>query len=92
MILRTITLKQLYRMARRDARFFNRLVKDPRRTLLAKGVALSPKSMRRLEQGLKKVYRLSGREFAKLLMLGAVKPRPWPILKPWPGGKPGPWP
>ena len=76
-------------MARRDRKFFQAILKNPRKALEAKGKRLSPSDMKKLERALKKVYRMNGKDLARVLVLGQI---PWPIRRPWPAVTSRPWP
>ena len=93
MVKRKITMQQLYRIARRDRRFFDAIVKNPRTAIAKKGLSLSPGDLRRLERTLRKVYKIRGKDLAGLLRKGEVSIHPWPAkMKPWPAFSNRPWP
>jgi hypothetical protein len=94
MAARRRTLQQLYRIARRDRRFFDALLKNPRTALAKKEISLSPADLRKLEKALRKVYKISARDLTAILITGKVTVRPWPttFLRPWPGLTDGRWP
>ena len=94
MALRRISFPKLYRLARRDPRFFNALLRDPERALKAKGFYLTRGDLQRLKRSLRKVYKVSGKKIARLLVQGQSGVIiPWPLLRPWPAARTGfPWP
>ncbi len=92
MALRRITLAQVHRLAKRDRRFFNALIKNPGKALAAKGRYLAQGDLRRIERSLRKVYKISGKKLAELLFVGYAGIRPWPQLRPWPILRTRPWP
>ena len=76
---RNITLKQLYRLADRDRRFFNAFLKNPRKALEEKGLLLSSGRLRKIERALNKKYIIKGKQLAKVLYsLTTRPPHPWP--------------
>ena len=88
MALRRITMRQLYQLAKKDRKFFNALLRDPKKALKANGLSLSPKELRALQGALKKVFAINGKRFARSFVLGTPLIPPWPRLKsklpPWP--------
>ncbi len=94
MALRRISFQKLYRLARRDPRFFNALLRDPEKALKAKGFYLTKGDLQRLERSLRKVYKISGKQLARILVEGRKGIIiPWPLVRPWPALKSGfPWP
>lgn len=92
MALRRITLDQLYRLARKDRAFFKALLKNPRKAVQKKGRYMTPGDVQRLEKSLKKVYTVSGKNLAEMMMAGRAGIRPWPALKQWPMSSIRPWP
>jgi len=83
---RRITLQKLYRIARRDRRFFDALLKNPRTAIAKRGLSLSPGDLRRLQRAFRKVYKIKGKDLAGIMVQGRVSIRPWPAaLRPWPG-------
>jgi len=91
MAARKLTFRQLIAIAKRDRRFFNALIKNPRTALGKKGYTLSPADLRQLERGLRKVYRIKGKNLLQLLMKGNLWRPPWPANLPqWPRMRPWP--
>jgi hypothetical protein len=88
MALRRITMQQLYQMAKRDRKFFNALLRDPGKALAGKKVSLSPKNLQTFQRSLRRVYKISGKTFARSIVLDKPLIVQWPkmktALKPWP--------
>ena len=92
MALRKISFQKLYRLVRRDAGFFNALLRDPEKALKARGWYLTKSDLQRLKRALRKVYRINGKQIARFLVQGRTGVFPWPLLRPWPNAKRLPWP
>lgn len=88
MPLRKTTLRQLHKMAKKDRRLFEAVLKNPRKAIEAKGMTLSPQELKKLERSLKKVYKISGKHLARAWFKGHIKggpDEPWIMgFKPWP--------
>jgi hypothetical protein len=74
---RKITLPQLFRLAGKDKRFFDAVLSNPRKALQAKKVTLAPEDLRSLERSLRKVYKISGKDLAKIFLTATSGPHPW---------------
>jgi hypothetical protein len=91
---RATTVNQLYRKARKDRKFFDALLRNPRAAIRDQNLSLNEKDLRRLERARNEMYAFKGTDLAKHLVKGRVIIQPWPALgyKQWPGLKARQWP
>jgi hypothetical protein len=77
--LRTVTLGQVYDLAKWDEVFLGAVLTNPKEALAAEGCKLTPADLKALEEWLKKVQRITGRDLL-LLLLEPVRGKtyPWP--------------
>lgn len=76
---RTVTLGQVYDLAKWDEAFFEAVLANPKKALAAEGCELPAADLKALENWLKKSKKIKGRDLLRLLMEPVRgKTYPWP--------------
>ncbi len=80
MATRRVTLKRVYELAKKNEGFLDAVLRNPEKALAKEGLSLSEKDLAALRRWLRKVYKISGRNLVRLLMIPAKVERiyPWP--------------